>query len=337
MAFVVSFAFTLMAILILRWIASPIGLTVKPGSYRSHENETPLVGGLGMFLGITVGYLLIDGPWSLWMCALVIVIAGVWDDLHEISTGARFFAQIAAASMMIYWGDVVLFDLGYLITDEGLFYLGRWAVALTIFGSVGLMNAINMSDGLDGLAAGLAFVSACAIMLSALFAGDQQSIMELGVLLSVIAAFFIFNVRFDNSRPAHVFMGDAGSTLLGLFLGWYLIKHTQEPGKLFSPVTALWIVALPLFDGVGVLLRRLLKGQSPFSADRSHYHHYLLGIGLSVNQVLLISVALSVVLAGIGLSTYHAGVTERTMFSIFLVLFFVHLLLMEFAKRKYRL
>jgi len=337
MLYVVPFLVTVLAILALRKYAEPMGLTVEPGGYRAHKVLTPLVGGVGMFLGFTSGLLLIDGAWVLWICMFVVVLAGVWDDIHELSTSARFLAQIVVAAIMIYWGDVVLFDLGYLVSDESLFYLGRWAVALTLFGSVGLMNAINMSDGMDGLAGGLTFVSASTILLAALYEGMTQSVIVLGIFLAVIAAFLLFNIRFSSDKPARVFMGDSGSMLLGLVLAWYVIKHTQAQDQLFSPAVALWIVALFLFDAVGVLFRRVFQGKSPFGADRSHYHHYLLALGFSVNQTLLISLSVAVVLAVVGLAAYHAGVPDRLIFYGFLLLFLIYLVAMEATQRKYKI
>lgn len=334
MLYVVPFLVTVLAILALRKYAEPMGLTVEPGGYRAHKSLTPLVGGVGMFLGFTSGLLLIDGAWVLWICMFVVVLAGVWDDIHELSTSARFLAQIVVAAIMIYWGEVVLFDLGYLVSGESLFYLGRWAVALTIFGSVGLMNAINMSDGMDGLAGGLTFVSASAILLAALYEGMTQSVIVLGIFLAVIAAFLLFNIRYSRDKPARVFMGDSGSMLLGLVLAWYLIKHTQAPDQLFSPAVALWIVALSLFDAVGVLFRRVFQGKSPFGADRSHYHHYLLALGFSVNQTLLISLSVAAVLAVAGLAAYYAGAPDRLIFYGFLLLFLIYLVAMEATQRK---
>jgi len=334
MVYAVSFFVTLVTIFMLRRYATPLRLTVDPGGHRRHESPTPLVGGVGMFIGLTCGYFLSQGNLVLWICACIVVLAGVWDDIHELSTQARFLAQIVAAVIMIYWGDVVLFDLGHLVSGDSIFYLGRWAVALSIFGSVGLMNAINMSDGMDGLAGSLSFVSACAILVCAWYGGIYESVTEIGIFLSVLAAFLLFNVRISGNKSASVFMGDAGSMLLGLFLAWYLIKYSQEPNRLFSPVATLWIVALPLFDAVGALFRRIAKRQSPFSADRSHYHHYLKQMGLSVNQILVIAVAVSVLFAVIGIASHHWGVPERFMFYAFLLLFLVYLLSMELAQRK---
>lgn len=334
MVYAVSFVVTLVTIFILRGYATPLRLTVDPGGHRHHESPTPLVGGVGMFAGMTCGYFLAQGNQVLWNCACIVVVAGVWDDTHELSTLARFIAQIVAAAIMIYWGDVVLFDLGYLISDDSLFYLGRWAVALSIFGSVGLMNAINMSDGMDGLAGSLSFVSASAMLVVLWYGGIYENVTEIGIFLSVLAAFLLFNVRLFGNKSASVFMGDAGSMLLGLFLAWYLIKYSQEPSRLLSPVATLWIVALPLFDAVGALFRRVAKGQSPFSADRCHYHHYLKEMGLSVNQILVIAVGVSVLFSAIGISSQLWGVPERFMFYAFLLLFLVYLLSMELVQRK---
>ena len=334
MPYAISFIVTVAVIIVLQRYASALNLTTEPGGHRAHTGDTPLVGGIGMFLGLTCGLVLASGPWALLVCALIVVVAGVWDDMHELSTGIRIFAQIVACTVMIFWGQVVLFDLGYLVSGENIFYLGRWAVALTIFGSVGVMNAINMSDGMDGLAGSLTFISAGAVMMAAIYAGMTQSAIELGVFLSVTGAFLLFNIRYSNNKPARIFMGDAGSTLLGLILAWYLIKHTQEPNKLFTPVTALWIAAMPLFDAVGVLIRRILKGGSPFNADRSHYHHYLIARGFTVNQVLLTSSGISLLFVAIGLAANYVGVPERVMFFSFLLLFSGYLALLERMERK---
>jgi len=334
MVYVVPFFVTVLTIIVLRQCAPAWGLSAAPGQHRVHAGAPPLVGGIAMFLGWSCGWVLIAGSWPLWLCALVVVVAGAWDDIHEISTGARFLAQILAAIIMIYWGEVVLHDLGYLVSDDSRFYLGRWAVALTIFGAVGVMNSINMSDGMDGLAGSMTFISAAAILVAAWYGDLMQSVVEIGIFLTIIAAFLLFNIRFFNDKPARVFMGDAGSTLLGLLLAWYLVKHTQEPYKLFSPVTALWIIALPLFDAVGVLAWRVLKGTSPFNADRGHYHHYLVDMGLTVNQALLASLACALLFIVVGLSGYVSGVPDHLMFYLFLLLFFCYLVFRGIMDRK---
>lgn len=333
-AVVAGFLVALVATLSLGKCATRCGMIAHPAGHRFHESPTPLIGGVAMFLGLSAAWLINGGPPVLWSCGLIVVLAGVWDDIHELSTGARFIAQIGAAMVMIYWGDVVLHDLGFLVSEDSRFYLGRWAVALSIFGSVGLMNAINMSDGMDGLAASLTAVSVLAMLIAAWLQGLHQIAVEFAILLSVLVAFLVVNVRSSYNRTARVFMGDAGSLLLGLVLAWYVIELTQAPYNLFKPVTALWIVALPLFDAVSSLLRRAVKRESPFGADRNHYHHYLLASGLSVNQVLLLSVAASALCAVVGLAGEYAGVPERYMFYLFLSLFGVYLVSIEWAQRR---
>lgn len=309
------------------------GLLDEPNGHREHHQATPLIGGIAMYVGLCCGWVLVGAPLSLMYAGFLVVVCGAWDDKNEVSSGVRFFFQILACGVMIYWGEVVLFDLGQLF-NEDLVLLGRWAVALTIFSTVGVINSINMSDGMDGLAGSLVLLSAVTVLFLAWAGGMTQSVAELSVLVGAVAVFLTFNVRLPGDRPARAFMGDAGSMLLGLVLAWYLIKHSREPDKLFDPVIALWFVGLPLFDAVGVLIRRTWKGRSPFKADRMHYHHYLLEMGLSVNQALVVIVLTTMGFIGVGLVGHLTGVPEHIMFYTFLLLFLFYLLFMEGLERR---
>jgi UDP-GlcNAc:undecaprenyl-phosphate GlcNAc-1-phosphate transferase len=334
MVYAIAFVLTLAAVVLLARYAPKLGLIDEPNSHREHHGPTPLVGGIAMFIGLGCGWLWAGAPLSLLFACFLLVACGIWDDVHELSSSVRFFFQAVACTITIYWGGVVLADLSYLFRSGDLILLGRWAVALTIFGTVGVINAINMSDGMDGLAGCLTLLSTGCMIILAIAGGMTQSAVELGVFVSVVTAFLLFNLRFSNNTPARVFMGDAGSMLLGFVLAWYLIKHTQDPDKLFPPAIALWLVALPLFDAVGVLIRRTLKGHSPFKADRMHYHHYLLAMGLSVNKTLVVIILTTLAFTAIGLVGYYSGVPEHILFYSFLTLFLFYLLFMEGLERK---
>jgi UDP-GlcNAc:undecaprenyl-phosphate GlcNAc-1-phosphate transferase len=334
MVYALSFVVTIAAVVLLARNALKFGLIDKPSGHREHHRYIPLVGGIAMFIGLGCGWWWAGAPLSLLIACFLLVACGIWDDMHELPSSVRFFFQVLACGIMIYWGGIILADLGDLFRSGDLVLLGRWAVALTIFGAVGIINAINMSDGMDGLAACLTLLSAGCVLILAMAGGMSQSAVELGIFVSVVTAFLLFNLRFSNNKPARVFMGDAGSMLLGFVLAWYLIKHTQSPNKLFPPVIALWLVALPLFDAVGVLIRRTLKGRPPFKADRMHYHHYLLAMGLSVNKTLWVIVLTTLALIAIGLAGYYSGVPEHILFYSFLTLFLFYLLFMEGLERK---
>jgi UDP-GlcNAc:undecaprenyl-phosphate GlcNAc-1-phosphate transferase len=331
-----SFLVTVVLIETLRRSAGTLGLLEQPGEHRTHLAATPLVGGIAIFGGILTGWMFSPPTQlpALLLGGLVVASIGVWDDRHQTSYLVRFGGQIAAAMIMVAIGGVTLQDLGHLTTSEYLFYLGRWSMALTIFAAVGVMNALNMSDGMDGLAGSLSLVTVCCLLILAMTAGHIGAVTGLVIIAAAIAGFLVYNVRWRGQRSAVVFMGDGGSLLLGFLLAWYLIGLSQGGERAMSPVTALWIFALPLFDAVGVMLRRAVRGQSPFKSDREHYHHYLLALGLSVKQVLAVVVGTAVLLASVGLVGWYLGLSERWLFYAFLGVFIAFVITTEYLGRR---
>lgn len=285
-----------------------------------------------MFAGILVGVWLLpvsqDARTAMIYCGTVLVVMGVWDDARESSFAVRFAAQALAVGVLAWVADVSLRDLGYIFHSDHPTLLGRWGVALTIFSAVGVINSVNMSDGLDGLAGGLSLVTCIALEVASVVTHHLGFAAFLGVLISVLMAFMLYNARLPGLGAARLYLGDAGSLLVGFMLAWFLIAMTQGQERVMAPVTALWIFALPLFDAVASLLRRPIHGRSPFHADRTHYHHYLREYGWSVNQTLGISMLASGGLAAIGLITEFRGVSEELMFYAFLGLFALYLSLM---------
>jgi UDP-GlcNAc:undecaprenyl-phosphate GlcNAc-1-phosphate transferase len=279
-----------------------------------------------MFVAFSLAVLLLDVPLSsyrmLFAGALILVVVGVLDDLHELPQGQRFAAQILAALLMAAGGGVVLEDLGHLVSSGWVLSLGVLALPVTVFATVGVINAVNMSDGLDGLAASLALVTLCALGVLA-WRGDAYHGVGVLLLLSlVLLPFLALNLR--RSGRALVFMGDAGSMFLGFVLAWFLIEFSQGEQRLMAPVTALWIFALPLIDTVAMMARRVMLGRSPFLADREHFHHLLLAAGLGEKQTLALMLLLAIAAAGVGLAGEFLAVPEPWMFIGFAALFGVH-------------
>jgi len=332
MTFLLVFLATVAALELLRRHAGRVGLVAHPGAHRLHARPTPLVGGLGVFAGIVAGvYLLPMDPHirlAVLSAGAVLVAAGAWDDIKEASFGARFLAQALAVSLLAYIADVSLRELGFIFDASHPMALGRWGIALTIFAAVGVINAVNMSDGLDGLAGGLSLVTCTALLFASYASGQIAYAPFLGVVIAALAGFLLYNVRIPGFGAARLYLGDAGSLLVGFLLAWFLIAMSQGEARALAPVTALWIFALPLLDTVAALLRRPLQGRSPFHADRTHYHHYLRELGLSVNQTLLLTLSVAAGLAAFGLYGEFRGVPEHLMFYTFLVLFGVYTALM---------
>ena len=288
-----------------------------PGGHRLHEKATPLVGGLAMFLASVVSLFLFVDLQSIQFvifAMLVVVMTGMVDDKRQLPSWLRFLAQGIAAYVLIKYSGIQLLDLGNLF-GSGLVQLNQWSVAITIFSVIGVINAINMSDGIDGLAGCMTLL----VLLALLIMGISETQFTI-IVIAAVCGFLLFNLRVG--RPsAKVFMGDAGSLMLGLILAMLLIKSSQGTDRLFPPVTALWLLALPLFDAVALLILRPLRGKSPFDADRVHYHHMLADRGVSVNKTLIILLAIQALFIAAGLFFLKRQIPEHIQFYLFLILF----------------
>ena len=307
------------------------GLVAEPGEHRPHTKVTPLIGGLGVFVSFCIVSVLFGEalPVSCYAVFSLMVVLGIIDDRWDIPFWIRFIVQISASYILVVDG-LLLQDLGNLVSDE-VFTLGRWSIALTIFSMVGVINAVNMIDGLDGLLGGLLIV--LLVVTGTMLGSHNAYQVPVFIMTGALGGFLLFNFRFLEAVPARVFMGDAGSLFLGLFVAWLLVGASQGPDRSFPPVVALWMLTIPLFDTVGVMLRRIARGRSPFSADQLHTHHLLMESGFSVIQAVSLLVSLSAGFALIGLYAWGAGVPERLLFYVFLGLFCAYLVLMEIKQR----
>ena len=192
---------------------------------------------------------------------------------------------------------------------------------LTVFATVGVINSMNMIDGLDGLSGGLAFI---AFSFVAVMMFEAARIAEFSFLLIFLAAIFGFllsNARWFGRKKASVFLGDAGSTFIGFVFAWVVIDGSQGVDKVMSPVTVLYFFALPLFDTVGVMLRRILKRQSPFNPDHTHLHHIFLRAGFTHKKTVKILHFFAIILGLAGYLGYKLSISENAMFFGFLALF----------------
>jgi UDP-GlcNAc:undecaprenyl-phosphate GlcNAc-1-phosphate transferase len=321
-------------------LARRFGLIDVPDQRKQHQDEIPLIGGIAMFCGFVLAALLIDplpsGIRNLLAGAIILIAIGILDDLREMSHRVRFVAEIFAALLVSMGGGTILHDLGAIGWSTGSMSLGILAVPLTVFAMVGVINALNMSDGIDGLAGGQVLVTLSALALITWEKGLEQQLGLLLLLIAVVIAFLSFNLRFPGRPHALVFMGDAGSTFLGFILAWFMINLSQGEQRAMTPVTALWIFALPLVDTVSIMLRRMLNGLSPFQADREHLHHFLSKVGFTVSETLLIILGLATGLAVLGLIGLYLKISEAIMFLGFLGLFLCYLIGMMIAWRDFQ-
>src|SRR5688500_2373915 len=261
----IALAVTLFAIFSMRPLARRLGLVDKPGERKYHRGRVPLVGGLCFFFGTVVGLIYLGYVDRLVASLLVpctlIVMTGVVDDLYELSVKSRLVIQACAAFLVIAATGVYFDHSGLLLAGHELRF-GVIGVPITIIAVMGLMNAFNMLDGIDGLAASLAMVSIAAILL--FFANASWPMLSVVLLLQILFASLIpylcVNLGWPDGRK--IFMGDAGSTLIGFLLAWSLIFLSHEEIARLAPVDALWCVALPVMDTLAVMYRRVRKGLS---------------------------------------------------------------------------
>ncbi len=269
-----------------------------------------------MFLPVNVTLLLYLG------CGLILLAVGVIDDYLDISFKIRLVVQAGIALAIISVGGHSLGNLGYLMGSETLQLSPFIGGIVTVVAFIGAINAFNMVDGIDGLLGGLASVTFTAMGYVFYTNGNPDLALFCGLLVAAMLPYIMLNLGLPFGRRFKVFMGDAGSVFIGFTVVWLLVRGTQEADVVaFQPVTALWLIAIPLMDMATIMIRRVRKGQSPFKPDREHLHHICQRIGLSSRMTLVVICVLAICCAAIGIWCERLGVKESTMFIAFLVMF----------------
>ncbi len=292
------------AIWALQPFAARLGLLDHPHSDRKHHVQpTPVTGGPGMLLALVVLFACLPipitpGVRAFLLGSLLLAVVGVLDDLHDLRWWWRILAQGVAALVMVYLGDVRVEQLGR-VFGVGDLSLGMLSVPFTVFATVGLINAVNMIDGADGIG-GILVAAALAMLAAAgLYAGNLSMVHMSLALLAVVLGFLAHNFPTPWRPRARVFMGNAGSAFLGYAIAWIVLRLTQTQGHPVSPVLALWLVPIPVIDCLVLIVRRARQGRSPFAADRDHIHHIMRDAGFSAGGLALLLAGVSLVL-GLG-------------------------------------
>lgn len=302
-------------------LAPRTGLMDFPGDRRRlHREAVPRIGGLAVFTGsltgLTVSQPLIPALGYGLAGAALLVIVGALDDRYQLGARLRLMAQLGAGLLLTLGGGVVVTSLGNLL-GGGPLLLGAWALPFSLLAIVGVINALNMIDGIDGLAAGVTAIA----LGSLLFFIPETSPLH-GLLIATLAAllpYLLCNLELCPWR-CKIFLGDAGSMLLGYLVVWALIEASRVPAGI-TPVTALWLLAVPLMDIMAVIGRRWRNGRHPFSADRGHLHHLLARLFHSARRALMALLVFASLLAGMGLMGQALALPEALMFYLALACF----------------
>jgi exopolysaccharide biosynthesis WecB/TagA/CpsF family protein len=305
-AWFVSLGVSLLVTPLVTRVAVACGAVDQPHSRKVHQSVTPRLGGLGIVIGVFSACavalpLLAASGWTgaergltdallLAVSGLAITALGVYDDLRGANARTKLAVQIAVA-LLLYAGGFRLERVDLLLGSPLL--LGPLSLPLTVLWIVGMSNALNLVDGLDGLAAGIALAASIAVFSIATGGGDALVMLVALALVASLLGFLVYNVN-----PASVFMGDTGSLFLGTMLAALSIRRVHGTSV---PLGALVIVfGIPIVDTFGAMARRALRGTPLFSADREHLHHRLLGAGLSQRTAVLVLWLASALLAAAG-------------------------------------
>ena len=289
LTFLLCFLCSILITPIVKKLAFKVGATDNPNQRKVHLKIMPRLGGLAIYVSFILGLLLMH-PDSQYHAAIVvgsviILAAGILDDIYELSAKIKFLLQISAALIVVYWGGVHVDFIN--LPFGGNLYFGAMSVPITVIWIVGVTNAINLIDGLDGLAAGVSSIALITISAMAIVMGDPYVMTMGAILLASTLGFLIFNFH-----PAKIFMGDTGALFLGYMIAVLSLLGFKNVAFI-SFVVPVIILGVPISDTFFAIVRRLYN-KNPLSApDKSHLHHCLLKLGFTHRQTVLLIYAMS--------------------------------------------
>lgn len=272
-------------------------IDVPKDARRMHQKPIPRLGGLAIYGGFLCSILIFGQLDETMLCVLlgaaIIVALGIFDDVLALGAKLKFVVQIVAAAIPVCIGDlqIGLFTNLNPLSDTPFVHLGILAVPVTIIWIVGITNAVNLIDGLDGLAVGVSSIAAITMLAVALLTGNMPIAITMAALAGACIGFMPYNLN-----PAKIFMGDTGSTFLGYMLATVSIMGLFKFYAVISFAVPFLILGLPIFDTANAIIRRVAAGRSPMSPDRGHVHHKLIDMGFNQKQAVAILYAISATL-----------------------------------------
>jgi len=305
-------------------LALRVGAVDRPEARKVHQKPMPRLGGLGIvsaFLGALL-VLYLSGyreaaslpMLGIVLGALMVFVLGMCDDIVGLSPWTKLAVQLGAALVAVYFGVKV-----HVMTNpfDGVIQLGKMSLPLTHLWIIGVTNAVNLIDGLDGLAAGVSAIAALTIGVVALRMGQGPVAIMALALIGAVAGFLPYNFH-----PAKTFMGDSGSLFLGFVLSCLSVTGLAKGAAVISLFLPIVILGIPVFDTLFAIVRRVNNGSPILYPDRSHLHHRLMAMGLSHRQSVVVIYLISLVLGGVAvLLTYVT--TPQAVFILVLVSLFI--------------
>ena len=308
---------------LIAYIATPVvkDLAYKVGAVdvpkdnrRMHKKPIPRLGGLAIFLGFILSVLIFlpleESLRGMLLGAVIIVVLGIFDDIYALPAAPKFLIQIFAALVAVSMGNkITILSNPNIFSDNPIWDLGWLSVPVSVIWIVAITNAVNLIDGLDGLACGVSTISALTMLVIALCVADPTVAILMAALSGACIGFLPYNLN-----PAKIFMGDTGATFLGFIMATASIDGLFKFYNVISFAVPFLMLGLPIFDTCSAIIRRVSHGQSPMTADRSHIHHKLIDMGFSQKQAVAVLYIISAILGLSAVVLTTSGEVRAMMF-----------------------
>lgn len=312
----ITFVSSLVLVPFVRDIAVHINAIDIPDKRKVHKKPMPRLGGLAIFLSFLIGYMffapLTTQMISILISSFLIIILGIIDDIKPLKATTKLWGQLVVALILVFYGKIFLTDL----TLFGMnIVLGDWTYPLTIFVIIACINAINLIDGLDGLAAGTSSIYFLTIIIISVLLGRLEG---LGIMLCLIMLGATLGFLYHNFNPATIFMGDTGSMFLGLMVAIIALLGFKT-ATLTSFMIPILILFIPILDTLLAILRRLIKGESIGKPDKEHVHFQLLNKTSSVKKTVVLIYLINGLFSAVSV-LYAIGKTDLAIFLYILLM-----------------
>lgn len=290
-----------------RLLAFRIGaIDIPTDARRMHKKPIPRIGGLAIFAGFLVATLVFCEPssqlFAIWIGGGILVILGILDDIFRLPALIKLVVQLCVAGIAVSFGILI----EHITLFGAHIEFGYFSIPITMLWIVGLSNAINLIDGLDGLSCGVSAITSISIFIVMLITGDYTAALITAILTGSCFGFLPY-----NKNPAKIFMGDTGALFLGYTLSIISVQGLFKLHTMLSFLVPLSIFALPIIDTLVAIIRRVLHGQSPFHPDRGHFHHKLVDMGFTHKEAVKILYAISGIM-GLVAATYTEAMFQES-------------------------
>ena len=324
LCFSVAFGVSLASTPFVKVLAYKIGaIDVPKDARRVHDHPIPRLGGLAIFYGFLISILCfatVDTQLKgIIIGCLIIVAVGIVDDVKQLGAKVKFALQIVTALVVVFHGVTIKYiSVPSFIVESGILPLGVMSIPITIIWIVGVTNAVNLIDGLDGLAVGVSSIATFSLFFIAILTSEIQIAVMTAALAGACLGFLPYNFN-----PAKIFMGDTGSTFLGFMLSVICIQGLFKGYVIISFIVPFLILGLPIFDTGFAIVRRIWNKKPIMAPDRGHLHHRLMDMGFSQKQTVAILYVITSILAMSAVVVLEGGAYWAAVFVIAIVLFVI--------------